>query len=124
MVGVTVLDAIVSPLPVEVKQGKNAFSPNAIGSDEGSPIVGPSRAIDGLVSLLRLSNPRCPPEVKANVCMLLSQLGRKGGRTCKERERDVEQLKVAAKDVVVKTSQGDDMLGKAAKNVLEAWESG
>jgi hypothetical protein len=56
--------------------------------------------------------------------MLLSQLGRKGGRTCSERGTDVEQLKVAAKDAVVKLSQGDDMLGKAAKNVLEAWESG
>ena len=114
----------MSPLPMEVKQGKNALSPNTAGSDEGSPVVGPSRAIDGLVSLLRSSNPRCPTEVKANVCMLLSQLGRKGGRTCKERETDVEQLKVAAKDIVIKISQGDDMLGKAAKNVLEAWESG
>lgn len=114
----------MSPLAVEVKQGKNALSSNAVGSDEGSPVVGPSRAIDGLVSLLRLSNPRCPPEVKANVCTLFSQLGRKGGRTCKERETDVERMKAAAKDIVVKISQGDDMLGKAGKNVLEAWESG
>lgn len=124
VVGVIVLDAIMSPLPVEVKQGKGPIPPNATGSDEGSPVVGPTRAIDGLASLLKLSNSRCPPEVKANVCMLLSQLGRKGGRTCQERETDVEQLKVATKDIVVKISQGDDMLGKAAKNVLEAWESG
>jgi hypothetical protein len=122
--GIAVLDAIMSPLAVEVKQGKNTLPPNAIGSDEGSPVVGPSRAIDGLVSLLRSSKPRCPPEVKTNVCTLFSQLGRKGGRTCKERETDVGQLKVAAKDIVVKISQGDDMLGKAAKKVLEAWESG
>lgn len=124
MVGVIVLDAIMSPLPVEVKQGKNALSPNTIGSNEGSPVVGPSRAIDGLVSLLRSPNGRCPQEVKANVCTLVGQLGRKGGRACKERETDVGQLKVAAKDIVVKISQGDDMLGKAAKKVLETWESG
>lgn len=122
--GVMALDAIMSPLPAEVNQGKTPFSPNAGGSDEGSPVVGPARAIDGLVSLLKLSNHRCPPEIKANVCMLLSQLGRKGGQTCKERETDVEQLKIATKDVVVKISQGDDILGKAAKNVLQAWESG
>jgi hypothetical protein len=114
----------MSPLPVEVKQGKGPIPPNATGSDEGSPVVGPTRAINGLASLLKLPNSRCPPEVKANICMLLSQLGRKGGRTCQERETDVEQLKVATKDIVVKISQGDDMLGKAAKNVLEAWESG
>lgn len=122
--GVMVLDAIMSPLPAEVKQGKTPFSPNAVGSDEGSPIVGPARAIDGIVSLLKLSNHRCPPEIKANVCMLLSQLGRKDGQTCKERETDVKQLKIGTKEVVVKFSQGDDMLGKAAKNVLQAWESG
>lgn len=119
-----VLDAIMSPLPAEVKQGKTPLSLNAAGSDEGSPIVGPTRAIDGLVSLLKLSTHRCPPEIKANVCMLLSQLGRKGGQTCRERETDVEQLKIGTKDVVVKISQGDDVLGKAAKNVLQAWESG
>lgn len=117
------IDAVMSPLPVETKQGKNSLSPNATGSDEGSPIVGPTRAIDGLVTLLKLSNPRCPPEVKANVCTLLGQLGKGGSRTSKERETDVEQLKVAAKDIVVKLSQGDDMLGRAGKNVLEAWES-
>ena len=114
----------MSPLPVEVKQGKNQSPQNTAGSNDGSPIVGPTRAIDCLVSLLKLSHSRCPPEVKANVCMLLGQLGRKGGRSCKERETDVEQLKVVAKNIVVKISQGDDMLGKAAKNVLEAWESG
>ncbi|KAF9653096.1 hypothetical protein BDM02DRAFT_3153321 [Thelephora ganbajun] len=122
--GVTVLDAIVSPLPVEVKQGKNPHSPNTPGAEEGSPVIGPTRAIDSLISLFKWSSPRCPPEVKANVCALLGQLGRKGGRTSEERETDVEQLKIAAKDTVVKYSQGDDMLGKAAKNVLEAWESG
>lgn len=123
-IGVAVLDAIMSSLAVEVKQGKNAFTPNAVGLDEGSPVVGPSRAVDGLVSLLRSSKSRCPPEVKANICVLFSQLGRKGGRTCKERDTDVEQLKVAAKDIVVKISQGDDISGKAAKNMMEAWESG
>ncbi|KAF9792390.1 hypothetical protein BJ322DRAFT_1028934 [Thelephora terrestris] len=122
--GVIVLDAIMSPLPVEVKQGATPFSPNPAGSEEGSPLVGPTRAINGLASLLKLPNSRCPPEVKANVCMLFSQLGRKGGRTQQERETDVKQLKAATKDVVAKISQGDDMLGKAAKNVLEAWESG
>jgi len=119
-----VLDAIMSPLPVEVAQGSNPLSPNTPGSDEASPVVGPARAIEALVSLLKRSTPRCPPEVKANVCMLLSQLGRKGGRTSEERETDVEKLKVATRDILVKHSQGDDMLGKAAKNVLEAWESG
>jgi hypothetical protein len=93
-------------------------------SDEASPVVGPTRAIEALASLLKRSNPRCPIEVKANVCTLLGQLGRKGGRTSKERETDVEKLKVATKDILVKYSQGDDMLSKAAKNVLEAWESG
>lgn len=122
--GVIVLDAIMSPLAVEVKQGKNALAASAIGSDEGSPVVGPPRAIEGLVSLVGPSKPHCPAEVKANVCTLFSQLGRKGSRTYKEREAEVKKLKEAAKDVVVKISQGDDMLGKAAKKVLEAWESG
>ena len=114
----------MSPLPVEVTQGPNPLSPNAPVVDEGSPVVGPMRAIEGLASLLKRSNPRCPIEVKANVCTLLAQLGRKEGRTSKEREADVEKLKAATKDILVKHSQGDDMLSKAAKNVLEAWESG
>ena len=118
-----VLDAIMSPLPVEVTQGPNPLSPNAVGSDEASPVVGPSRAVEALVSLLKRSNARCPPEVKPNVCTLLSQLGRRGGRTSREREADVEKLKIATKDVMVKYSQVDDMFGKAAKKVLEAWES-
>lgn len=124
MAGVIVLDAIVSPLAAESTQGPSALSPNAPVSDEASPVVGPTRAIEGLVSLLQRPNPRCPPEVKANVCILLCQLGRKGGRTCRERETDVERLKGATKDILIKYSQGDDIVGKAAKNVLEAWESG
>jgi len=118
-----VLDAILSPLPVETTQGPNPLSPNVPGSDEASPVVGPTRAIEALVSLLKRSNPRCPPEVKANVCTLLSQLGRKGGRTTRERETEVEKLKITAKDTLVKCSQGDDLFGKAAKKVLEVWES-
>lgn len=114
----------MSPLPVEVTQGANPLSPNVPGPDEASPVVGPARAIESLGSLLQRPNPRCPPEVKANVCTLLGQLGRKGGRTSRERETDVEKLKVATKDILTKYSQGDDMVGKAAKNVLEAWESG
>lgn len=121
MLGVTVLDAIMSPLAVEIKQGKNAVASNAIGSSEESPVGGPSRAIEGLVSLLRLSNSRCPQKVKANVCMLFSQLGRKGGRIYKERETDVKKLKDTAKDILVKISQGDDLSGEAAKRVLEDW---
>jgi hypothetical protein len=122
VLGVMVLDAVMSPLPVEVTQGPNPLPPNAPGSDEASPVAGPARAIESLVSLFKRPNPRCPPEVKANVCTLLAQLGRKGARTSRERETDVEKLKVATKDVVVKSSKGDDLLGKAAKNVLEAWE--
>jgi len=114
----------MSPLPVEVTQGPNPLPPNVPVSDEASPVVGPTRAIEGLASLLKRSNPRCPIEVKANVCTLLGQLGRKGGRTSKERETDVEKLKVTTKDILAKYSQGSDMLSKAAKNVLEAWESG
>jgi len=119
--GVVVLDAIMSPLSVEVTQGPSPLSPNT--PDEASPVVGPTRAIDALVLLFKRSNPRCPPEVKANVCMLFSQLGRKGGRTSRERKMDVEKLKDVTKDVLVKCSQGDEVLGKAAKSVLEAWES-
>lgn len=121
--GVIVLDAIMSPLPSEVTQGPNPLSSNAPGSGEASPVVGPARAIEGLGSLLKRSNPRCPPEVKANVCALLGQLGRKGGRTSEERKTDVEKMKAATKDVLAKYSQGKDVLGKAAKSVLEAWES-
>jgi len=113
----------MSPLPVEATQGPNPLSSNAPGSDEASPVVGPARAIEALASLLKRSDPRCPPEVKANVCTLLGQLGRKGGRTTREREAEVEKLKIGTKDVLVKRSQGDDLFGKAAKKVLEAWES-
>jgi len=123
ILGVIVLDAIMSPLPAEVTQGPSPLSPNGPTSDEASPVVGPARAIETLVSLFKRSGTRCPSEVKANVCTLLGQLGRKGGRTSRERKTDVEKLKDATKDVVVKHSQGDDILGKAAKNVLEAWES-
>ena len=114
----------MSPLSAEVTQGPNPLSPNAPASDETSPVVGPTRPIEGLATLLKRSNPRCPMEVKANVCTLLGQLGRKGGRTSREREADVEKLKAATKDTLVKYSQGEDLLSKAAKNVLEAWESG
>ena len=124
MAGVIALDAIMSPLPTEVTQGPNPLSPNAPIPEEASPVVGPARAIEALGSLLKRSNHRCPPEVKANVCTLLGQLGRKGSRTSKERETDVEKLRAATKDILVRYSQGDDILGKAAKNVLEAWESG
>ena len=121
--GVIVLDAIMSPLPAEATQGPNPLPPNAPGPEEASPVVGPARAIEALVSLLKRSNPRCPSEVKANVCTLLGQLGRKGGRTSRERETDVEKLKIATKDILAKYSQVDDLFGKAAKKVLEAWES-
>ena len=121
--GVIVLDAIMSPLPTEVTQGSNPLSANAPGSDEASPVIGPTRAIEALVWLLKRSNPRCPSEVKANVCTLLSQLGRKGGRTSSERETDVEKLKMATKDILVRCSKGDDLFGKAAKKVLETWET-
>jgi len=123
LLGVIVLDAIMSPLPVEAAQGPTPLSPNMPGPDEASPVVGPIRAVEALVSLLNRSNPRCPPEVKANVCMLFGQLGRKGSRTTREREAEVEKLKVSARDVLVKCSQGDDLFGKAVKKVLEVWET-
>jgi hypothetical protein len=65
-----VLDAITTPLPLEV-QG------SSVGESKiGSPMTAPGCAIDTLTHLLKGHGANVPEEVRANACILLGQVGR------------------------------------------------
>ncbi|TBU50670.1 hypothetical protein BD309DRAFT_944442 [Dichomitus squalens] len=123
--GTLVLDSILNPLPSEaVRTTSQPLS--AVSVTEGSPVVGPRRALDMLISTLREgSAPNVPPEVRSNVCALLGHLGRKGV-VAESRATDVQRMKESTRELLEALAkedgpQGNPKVAVAAKRALEAW---
>lgn len=136
--GPLVLDAIMDPLPREATPRTPSLPPSATStSSEASPVVSEPRALDTLTAVLQDREKRFQPEVRANVCALLGQLGRKGvageGRTA-----EVERLKTQTRALLEAAAEaaeaaeagqaqqqpntkGMAVLVGSAKRALEAW---
>lgn len=121
------LDSLLNPLPTEaIRTTSQPLS--AVSATEGSPVVGPRRALDMLASVLRepASASKVPPEVRANVCALLGHLGRKGV-VAESRVTDLQRMKEATGELVEALAKDGDgspanaKVAAAAKRALEAW---
>ncbi|PCH38246.1 hypothetical protein WOLCODRAFT_130785 [Wolfiporia cocos MD-104 SS10] len=120
--GTLVLDAILNPLPSEVIRPSQSQPPSAAPT-EGSSDMGPRSALDMLVTVLRGTENSAPVEVRANVCALLGQLGRKGV-VAEDRATDVARLQESTNDLLVSAAAdtaGNVKMAGAAKRTLEAW---
>ncbi|TFK54932.1 hypothetical protein OE88DRAFT_1710689 [Heliocybe sulcata] len=135
--GKVVLDAVLNPLPQEFNPRQPKSMPSSsnptsasTGSASSSPIVvGPTRALDMLTTVLR--SPETPPiipvEVQANICSLLGQLGKKSiVNESDGRAADVERVKSATRELLELTAQpaggsGGTLVSGAAKKALDAW---
>ena len=125
--GTLVLDSLLNPLPSEALRSASTSQPmSAVSVTEGSPVVGPKRALDMLISTLREgSAPNVPPEVRLNVCALLGHLGRKGV-VAESRATDVQRMTESARELfeVLAREEGPQSSPKvagAARRALEAW---
>lgn len=127
------LDAILNPLPREAAPRAPSLPPSATStSSEASPVaVTEPRALDMLTSVLQDREKRFQPEVRANVCALLGQLGRKGVAG-EGRESDVERVKNQARTLLEAVAEAEQapeqanakglaVLAGSAKRALEAW---
>lgn len=117
--GTLVLDSLLNPLPTEAI--RNASQPlSAVSATEGSPIVGPRRALDMLINMLRDTN--AAPEFRSNVCSLLGQLGRKNV-VAESRATDLQRMKESMRELLEGLSDepSNPKVTAAAKRVLEAW---
>ena len=125
--GTLVLDSLLNPLPSEALRSVSASQPmSAVSVAEGSPVVGPKRALDMLISMLREgSAPNVPPEVRSNVCALLGHLGRKGV-VAESRATDVQRMAESTRELLEMLAkeegpQSNPKVAGAAKRALEAW---
>ncbi|PIL23899.1 hypothetical protein GSI_13650 [Ganoderma sinense ZZ0214-1] len=125
--GTLVLDSLLNPLPSEALRSASASQPmSAISVNEGSPVVGPGRALDMLIGTLREgSAPNVPPEVRSNVCALLGHLGRKGV-VAESRATDVQRMTESTRELIEVLAkeegpQSNPKVAAAAKRALEAW---
>ncbi|KAI0748021.1 hypothetical protein C8Q80DRAFT_1219351 [Daedaleopsis nitida] len=123
--GTLVLDSLLNPLPTEaIRTTSQPLS--AVSATEGSPVVGPRRALDMLIGVLREgSAPNVPPEVRSNVCALLGQLGRKGV-VAESRETDLQRMKESTREQVEALAkdegpQANLKVAASAKRTLETW---
>lgn len=114
----------MNPLPSEaLRQSQSQQQPISAIPSEGSPaVVGPRRALDMLVAVLRNTDNSLQPEVVANVCALLGHLGRKGV-VSEDRTADLERVKSSTREYLEKAAQDRTArsLSAAAKRALEAW---
>ena len=113
---------MLNPLPTEAIRA-TAQPLSAISPTEGSPVVGPRRALDMITSVLREggSAAKVPPEIRSNVCALHGHLGRKGV-VAENRATDLARMKEASQDLLEGLAKdGTTKLGGAAKRALEAW---
>lgn len=133
--GPVVIDALMEALPRETNP-RAPGPPAGSTSSEGSPVVGASpRALDTVLSVLRNRDGRLQPEVRANGCALLGQLGRPGV-VGSERAAELARLKEVAKPVLEalaagastggapqagEAAKGNVIVASAAKRALEAW---
>jgi hypothetical protein len=115
-----VLDAITTPLPLEVP-GSSA-SGSAAESDIGSPVTTPGRAVDTLAHLLKGHAANVPEEVRANACILLGQVGREDG-VGKERVPELVKLKAELRPLLVGAgdAEKESRLKTAAAGALQRW---
>jgi hypothetical protein len=95
-------------------------------SSEASPVTGPPRALDLLLAALKNRSGRNAPEVRANICALLGQLGRPGvvdeadaARLAKMKHQAKPILEAAA--ATDRTSQGHTALATTAEKAIEGW---
>jgi hypothetical protein len=91
-----------------------------------SPVVGPPRALDTLLAVLKNKETRFQPEARANVCTLLGQLGRAGAPDdvdAQDVARIREQVRPALEDVAALEKDGKGMviLVGAAERALANW---
>ncbi|KAH9951320.1 hypothetical protein B0H21DRAFT_718473 [Amylocystis lapponica] len=121
--GTLVLDAILNPLPTETIRSSQSQPISAVTSD-GSPVVGPRRTLDMLTAVLRSSQGNIAPEVRANVCGLLGQLGR-AGVVKDDRKNDVDQMKDSTRELLENAARETEetlkVFSGAARRALEAW---
>ncbi|KAI0646953.1 hypothetical protein C8Q79DRAFT_957140 [Trametes meyenii] len=122
--GTLVLDSLLNPLPTEaIRTTSQPLS--AVSASEGSPVVGPRRALDMLIAVLRDGSPSVPAEVRSNVCALLGHLGRKGV-VAENRTTDLQRMKDSTRELVEGLAReteapGNPKVVAAAKRALEAW---
>ncbi|KAL5533312.1 hypothetical protein ACEPAF_5088 [Sanghuangporus sanghuang] len=120
-----VLDAVVAELPKEVNPPSRQNSLNAYpGNDLTSPITGPRTSLDALAMILKNSDGRFPPELRANLCQLLGELGREGLKTGSGgREVEVERVRAATQSALetIRSTPDSLVLSVAARKALEAW---
>lgn len=124
----------MNPLPREVTPRTPSLpaSTASVSSDNASPVAaGEPRALDTLTSVLQDREKRFQPEVRANVCALLGQLGRKAVAG-EGRESEVERVKNQARSLLEaaaaetqapepSNAKGLAILAGSAKRALEAW---
>ncbi|KAF9227969.1 hypothetical protein BS17DRAFT_774550 [Gyrodon lividus] len=147
--GLLVLSTMVAPLPAEISPavpGSAAMSTaTSTNSEIDSPIITSppaprshqpqKRALDHLLTVLRnngndgTSSPRrgdlpsYPVELRANICALLGQVGKRVSG------EDLEVVKEAARSTledlarISSNPSRDNMLGIAARRVLDLWTS-
>ena len=121
MPGLTVIDAIMNPLPGELSSRGALNAPVSAGPAGDSPIVGtPRRAVDMLASCLRNADGRIPAEVRANICALVAQLGRRG-IVPESRERDLREMQEELRELLQTAAQDPSPVGPAARKALETW---
>ncbi|KAI8998730.1 hypothetical protein BD414DRAFT_475906 [Trametes punicea] len=121
--GTLVLDSLLNPLPTEtIRSSSQPLS--AVSATDASPVTGPRRALDMLISVLRDNNSNVPAEVRANVCALLGQLGRKGV-VAESRAVDLQRMKDSTRELLEGLSRAEGpshaKVAAAAKRALEAW---
>ncbi|KAG6337204.1 hypothetical protein ID866_1876 [Astraeus odoratus] len=141
--GPLVLRAVVSPLPIEatarVPSSVAMSTTPSVCSETASPVSSPAmqhrspqrRALDQLVLVLRNSSdgstsphsalPSCPVEVRVNICSLLGQLSKQPSG---EHLDIVKEVTRPVLEDLSGNNQGlgrENMLGHAAKRVLDLW---
>ncbi|KAI0046104.1 hypothetical protein FA95DRAFT_1671580 [Auriscalpium vulgare] len=111
----TVLDALTTPLP------KEAAPPNPGADDVASPVVGPGRALDMLLYVLRAPGPHFREEVRANVYALFGQVGREGGVGA-ARAPELARFKGEVRPLLEDAAKGEaGKLQVAASGALQRW---
>lgn len=117
-----VLDAITTPLPLEVQGNSSAIAGSVGESEIGSPVTTPGRAIDTLAYLLKGHGVNVPEEVRANACILLGQVGREDGVGA-ERVPELVKLKAELRPLLVSAADAEkeSRLKTAAAGALQRW---
>jgi len=128
--GALVLNALTIPLPVEVTQSSKGSAPvsaTASTSSEtlDSPIVTSPKGVPHKITFIRaldqlivsLKSESTPAEVRTNICVLFSQLSKRGSG------EGLQKLKEAARPILEElvNVHGQGMLGSAARRVLDMW---